>query len=247
MAAVVQFGGYTSEDNEFNLATYSMRRIYGDRGKKMQEVRSLRLEGELLGASSDALITSANNLINAFKDNYKDLRFTVNGTLAHSLLNNSDCVSGVKVVETSFPIGDPAELATVRTFHVVLQATYDACDDDLVYWNDSLEIKGTGGPWWIVVNQMAGIQTLGGPSAYQLAASTAQEYYQRGRAVGYRGYPTEAGPVNPAGEFAHLRRITLGSAKQMGNGLRFYPISWSYQMARDVNVFGFGGFLPVSK
>jgi hypothetical protein len=241
VAAIAQWGGYSSADNETNLVRYQMARTYSPRGKKLQETRRIHLESELIYSTTDLIIAAANNVITNFSQNYKDFRYTVNGTLAHSLLNGADCVSGVKVVATSFPHGSPEQLATTRTWWVDLEATYDACDDDLVSWEDAIETVGTGGPYDVLFN------TISGPVAFRLSNTTAQMYTQRGSAVGYTTWPDTPGPVNPSGEFAFRRRITDFSGKQLGKGLRFFRRSWTYYMYRDVNTFGFGSFYPTSK
>ena len=241
MASVASYRGYTSADSEINLVSYSMGKSYSPRGKKLTETRRVRLHGELIYSTPELIMAAATNVVNAFSQNGGDFRYTVGGTIAHSLLNSSDCQSGVRVVNTSFPNGDPAQLATTRTFTVDLEATYDSCDDELVSWTETVEVVGTGGPYFVCMESVIG------PRLYYMAPSTAQYFTQSGRAVGYRNYPDTPGPVNPAGEFGFRRRITETGGRQTGNGLRFFTKGWTYHMVRDPAAFGFGDFHPTSR
>lgn len=241
MASVFQLGGYTSADNEANLTRFAMSKNYSPRGRKLTETRRARVQGELIYSTSDAIISAANSLINACKNTNPEFRYTVNGTEAHSLKMSADCLSGVKVIATSFPHGDAAELATTRTYWVDLEATYDSCDDELVSWQESVEVVGTGGPYFVILD------TFFGPRTFFLYPSTAQYYTQRGSAVGYRSNPATPGCSLPEAEFPYRRRITESSGQQMGNGLRFFRTSWTYHMARDPNAFGFPDLHPISK
>lgn len=238
MASVMTYGGYTGQDNETNLVQFQIATRFSPRNKRLSQTRSATIYGELIDSTNggtSAIVTRANALINAFKDDNKDFRYTVGGVLAHSLLNSSDNLSGVRVLNTSFPHGDPAQLATTRSYTVTLQATYDVAETDLVSWSETIEVIGNGGPKFFVVD------TVFGPRAIFTCPTSAVYYLQRGQAVGYSAYPTPASPIsNPATPSLFNDQVRIGriSARNMGQQLRFYSISWNYKMARDVNAFG---------
>lgn len=231
----------THPDNEVNLVTLDYQKTFSPRGKSMTKTVTMSLFGELTYDTSAALITAATNVINAYSQDYGDAKFLIDGVPAHQLLNSGDCISGVRVVGTSFPKNDPDELATVRSFAVTLRATYDACEDDLLSWQESVETIGDGGPLTMVID------TVSGPYQLTLAPTTAVRYIQTGKAIGYAAWPVAPGPVNPAGNEGRLRRIRRTSARNMGTQLRYYTTSWSYYMGRDVATFGAADFFPTSK
>ena len=231
MGSIATFGAWTSQESEVNLVNYSTTKNYARTGKRLTETKRISIHGELNYDTTDALITAADNIIAAFSNNYQDFTYSVGGRVAHSLVNNSECISGVRVVRTSFPKGDPAELATTRTFTVELEAVYDACDDDIVESGEQLELVGTGGPILRVVN------TFYGPYLQLVSLFSPQYMTQSGWAVGYRDYPNRGPVAYPEGEFYDRRRITEIKGRQMGNGYRFFTKKWTYYMVANVPGF----------
>ena len=238
MTSLATYRGYTHPSDEVNLVSVDFRTRYSPRMRKLTETRSLRIAGELQDTTSANIIQRANDVINAYSQDYGDFTFTVGGVLAHKLLNSSDCISGVKVKSKSFPSGDPDQLATTRTFSATLEGVYDICEDNLVQWTDSLSVVGNGGPVKTVVN------TVFGPFQFYYAPSSAVLVTQSGSAIGFNSYPDPPPPIgNSDAEFNDRHTITQTSGVQQGTGIRFYHTRWSYQF-----VFSFiHDALPVSK
>lgn len=246
MASVAVLGGYTFADNEVNLVSLSRNTVYSPRGKKMYSIVRLDCSGELIYADAATIISKMQAVENAFKQG-GDFTYTVGNVLVHSLRNTADCVSGVQVLNYSFPKGDSAQFATTRTFSFTLQGKYDvAGNEDIISWQESVEVTGTGGPLWVVVNTIAGVQTLGGPLGFFLAPATAQYYHQYGHAVGFSQYPVPAPPLNSTWEFGYKRRITNTSGTNQGSQIRFFKTSWSYYFATDPRLGTFTN-TPTSK
>src|SRR5688572_8177324 len=133
MSTSFTYRGYVHEDNEVSLVNLGYQSNYSPRGKRVSVTKSLDIFGEIIESTQAEIINRARDIINAYSEDYGNARFTVDGVVAHELLNGgNDCVSGVKVVYRSFPKDDPDELATVRSFAVRLQATYDAAEEDLI-------------------------------------------------------------------------------------------------------------------
>lgn len=242
MASVATYGGYPHPDNEVNLVSLDVQTIYSPRNKRLAQRKTVSLYGEIQDTSLSAILTRIQAIENAYSQDNLDFRYTVNGSLSHSLLNNGQCLSGVKVLRRpSFPQGDATELVNKRTFAIVLQATYDAAETDLVSWTESIETIGTGGPKFQIV------ETEFLPVAVYSTINSAQYYHQIGTAIGYSGYPNPPGPVNPDGEFLDRRRITRVSGRNMGNQIRHFTTRWSYFMVRDVGTFGQVDFFPTSQ
>lgn len=225
MGSQAVYRGYPHTLNEINLVTVDYRTQYSPRRRKLTETRTMRLQGELIYDGTASIVSKANDIINAYSQDYGDFSYTVGGVLAHSLLNSANCISGVKVISKNFPSGGPEQLATTRTFGATLQATYDVSEDNIVSWRESVQVTGTGGPLVVIVN------SLYGPLAEQLAPATAQWYTQTGTAVGFRDYPVPPGPLDGNQEFLHRRTITNTTGVQQGTGIRYYTTKWAYYMA----------------
>lgn len=249
MASVLTYNGFPFEDNEANLVGVSKRAVYSERSRKLQQTVEWDVVGEIQKSTVGAIITRIAAIEQALSNDGGDATYAIDGVVAHRLSANS--ASGTRVVYASFPRGDAAELATKRTFSFKLRATYDATSqpggDDLVSWQESISIEGDGGPWVVTIHEMPGIQSSGGPVAYVICPRTLQYYQQTGMAVGYNSYPVPPGPVNPAGHFGYLQRISYGSGRQTGNGIHFFTTRWSYRQYRDIAVFGGTDYKPTSK
>jgi len=221
MASVAAIGGYTHTDNEVNLVMVDYQTRYSPRNRALTQTRTMHITGELIYADTSTIVQHANEVFNAYTDG-KDFTYTVGGVLAHELRNTGDCLSGVRVVRKSFPSGGPEQLATTRAFSITLQAVYSASVDDLVSWNESVEVQGTGGPICTIVD------TLYGPFLEFLSVSSAIYYHQSGSAVGFTTYPTPPPPMFSPYEFVHRRSIKRFSGTQQGTGIKFFRTSWSY-------------------
>lgn len=241
MASVATIGGYTFADNEINLVTVNQLTRYSPRNRKTYKQVSMSLYGELIYSDTATIVSKVQALENAIKDDYKDFTYTVGGTLANSLTNSNNCLSGVKVISYSLPKGSPEQLATTRSVSITLQATYDVNEDNLISWTESIKTVGTGGPRFVVID------TVYGPYKIYIQIQSSQFYYQRGSAVGWSSYIDPPGPVNPDGEFLDRRELERVSGRNMGQSLRYFTTKWGYFMGRDVGTFGTVDYFPTSQ
>lgn len=240
MASVATYGGFDFADNEVNLVTLSKQTRYSSRNRRMQRIATLTCEGELIYSDTATIITHIQSAESALSQDGRDFRYTVGGTLAHSLLN-AGSASGVKVLHYSFPKGDPAQLSTTRTFRFTLQATYDDVEDDLVSWTDTVSIQGTGGPKFFIVD------TVTVPVAILVSTNSAVYYTRTGAAVGYTDYPVAPGPPTVGLEFGWRRNVARTSGRQTGSGIRFFTTRWSYYTGNDPATFGNFDAFPESR
>jgi hypothetical protein len=238
MASVAVYRGHVHADDEVNLVSVENQKQFSPRNRALTETRRIHLSGELNYSTPQTIVDAAAAVINAYSQDYGDFTYTVGGVLAHHLRNTGDCLSGVKVVSTTFPHGNPAELATTRTFGVTLEATYSVVEDDLVSWRESIETTGNGGPMRVVT------QTLFGPVLDTLGLSTAIFYRQYGSAVGFSDYPAPPGAFLGGYEFGYRRQILRTSGVQQGTGIKFFTTHWTYHMATEPGTAFFG--IPTS-
>jgi hypothetical protein len=223
MSSLAVIGGYQHADNEVNLVSVDYQTRYSPRNRKMSQVRTFRIAGELIYDSTSTIVQHANDVFAAYEDK-RDFTYTVGGVVAHELRNGGNCPSGTRILRKSFPTGGPEQLATTRSFSVVMQGVYDVADDPLVSWTESVETIGNGGPLYVITD------TITVPWLDIVAQSTAMYYRQAGTAVGFYDYPTPPGAYQPNFEFGHKRRITRRSGIQQGSGIRYYTTSWVYYM-----------------
>lgn len=233
MASQASYGSLTFDENEVNLVRLQQSTRLGPRGKRLEVVKLIHGEGEFQSSTLSTIISKIQAFENAFKNDYGDFRYTVNGSLAHSLLNG-DSTSGVRVVNYSFPKGDGAELAVKRTFTFTLQASYDAQESDLVSFQESIEQQGDGGPISFLMN------TVVGPALMFVTNRSAITFVQQGTAVGYRDYPPPAAPVGNVQQGFRSSIMRIGG-RQVGNGFRFFTVRWRYILLHDP---AFGVFDP---
>jgi len=222
MASVAVYGGYAHADNEVNLVMVDYRTRYSPRNRSLTQTRTMQISGELIYTDTSTIVQHANEVFNAYTDG-KDFTYTVGGVLAHELRNTGECLSGVRVVNKSFPSGGPEQLATTRTFSVTLQGVYSASEDDLVSWDESVEVRGTGGPIWVASN------TIYGAYIEPISSASLLTYSQTGSAVGFSSYPQPSPPIFSPFEYTHRRSIRRSSGTQQGTGIKFFRTTWHYE------------------
>jgi hypothetical protein len=247
MASVTRWGGYSFDDNVVNLVQFSRMTKYSERNKRLQYIVSAQCFGELQGTLTEQLEDMA-AMENALRQEGQSFYYSVNDSIVHSILNTADCISGTRIVQRSFPKGDGAEFANRRSFSFTVQAIFDATSgEDLISWQETVELIGNGGPDFYVV------RTAFNPIAIITSPITEIKIRQTGLAVGYTSYPIPPGYVGgaaPSGtvnEYGPAHRIIRQTPKQMGNGFRFYPIRWYFQGIHDPSTFGAVDYLPTNR
>lgn len=216
------YGAYQHPNAEVNLAKMSIAYRMSPRGRRMERVDTMHLFGQFCEDSTAEVMARIDELINAYSFDYNDAGLYLDdGTATRHKLVNTDSISGVRVLHRSWD-GSPEELATTRTFDIVLQATYPDNETQLLEWNETVETVGTGGPRFDVVD------TYFGPYAQLVAQSTAQRIVQSGSAVGYTAYVDFPAPLYPANEHLDRRTLTRGSGKQRGLIATHFPCRWNY-------------------
>ena len=222
------YGGHTHSDGELDLTQMSIRYNLSPRGRRKSKTITMNCKGELLGTGS-TLLTSIDSLINAYAYDYNDWTLWYDSTTPtrHRLTNDSTCVSGVKVIYRSWD-GGPEQLATVRTYNIVLQAEYTDADSQMLFWEETLRMRGNCGP------RVEVVETIDGPVAQELLPATSQRIVQSGKALGYLGYVLPPGPIFPAIEHQDLRAISYGTPDFAGLAFTNYPSEWTYYMTSAV-------------
>lgn len=229
----VTYGSYRHDDNTVTLSAYHVRSQYSPRHAKYCTSYEVHLHGQLI-VNDPSLTTPAqlqaaqaekiSALINAYSENDKDFSFFHDdGTKTRHSLTTGNALNGVQVKARSWPKGDEAEYATLRTFYIVLEATYDDVEAELMTYSEQFHYIGTGGPKYSVT------ETYNGP-VYELEATrTAQRMIQTGHAVGWSGYPlVHINPFFPQWEHLDRREVVVHHPMRYRNAFRQYAVNWKF-------------------
>lgn len=228
-----RYGSHTHVTNEVNLTRMDIRNILSPRGRRMEKEIRLYLQGEIQATGTELLTKIATLIDQAYLNDYQDAALYLDDdTKTRHFLDNSGSITGVRIIQRSWPKGDGAELAVKRSFSVTLAAIYPDCEDQLISWTESLKFIGNGGPRYEVV------ETFDGPQAFLVAKKTAQRIIQKGEGVGYTATVLPPGPIFPAVEHQDIREHELVSGHQRGQIATHYKTTWLYRMTSAVPLFG---------
>jgi hypothetical protein len=234
------YGGTQFDSGVVNLTRMNIRYRHSKRGKRISRIDTLFLQGEICEDGESAVLTEINNLATTFNTDYQNARLYLDdGTpTPHGLTNDSPfCMTGVRVIERSWPKGGPEELANMRTWHVTLEAEYADCESQILEWSETLEFIGTTGPRYEVV------ETYFGPYANLECLRTSQRIIQSGSALGYSANVLPPGPLFPQNEHVDRRVEKVGSGQCLGNQYAYFPTYWTYYFSSATPLYG----LPITR
>lgn len=226
-----KYGNYTHPEGEVNLIRYDVQNKLSPRGFRLSAVHTMHIGGTLLGDTQAALLTRAAEIIDNYSyDDYDAILYDNDGNASRYAMytNQGTNLTGVRVIQKSWPKGGYEELATARTFSVTLQAEFDEVYDQVVSFRERLRFIGTGGPRIYALDLAEDA-----PILQQVNAYTHQKIVQVGSAVGWAGYPTYPGPVfsSPVLEHEDQREVELVGPEMMGKLYRGYEASWRYEFS----------------
>ena len=235
----VRYRNLEHRDNEATMMAFIIRPRITPRGKRISSIYEAHLRIDLTVPTDGTVTTTAEcqswlnteigKVIDAYGENGGDLIFYHDdGTPTRHSLLSAQSVSGVTVRHRTWPKGDGAEYATVRTGYVVLQAEYIELDSPIWEYRETVRTVSTSGRRWRFQEREFGL-----PIAYQLNQRTIQHITQSGHAIGTLGYPLDwIAPIYDLNsEHEDLRVVEPSSPRQMGNGFMMYPIQWTFQFS----------------
>ena len=228
MSSSFSYGKYVHPDNEVNLTKYEVIGVRSRRNVQTHRLSRLHVYGKIK-AEGAALKLRIGQLIAAYSnDNMGDAVYSVDGVKTHHWLTNTQSLTGVRVMHRSWPEGTAAELANVRSFHIVLESLhYQEAGNKpkWLWWQEVIRHVGTSGPLWEYRRTQEG-----NPRKKVIWPNSTMKIIQEGQSLGLDGYVMAS--VSPAfGEIIEHEeeRITEpGSAVWQGNGFSNYPYKWRY-------------------
>lgn len=233
--AFYKYGAYQFEAGECDLLRTNVINKLSPRGNRLMREVTHFIRATIIADTQADLSARIAEIQNAFSFDYQDAGLWLDSTTPsqHLLTNDAFCVSGVRVLQRSFPEGGGDEYVTARTFSATIQAVYDDADSQYVEWHEDLQFTGTCGPTFEWIDGWFG------PVLSQTAESSVQTIIQRGHGVAYGAILVPPGPLFPSYEHLEKRTITYGSPRFLGNQFRFYPTSWTYVFSSNVPLSGF--------
>jgi hypothetical protein len=238
-----KYGSHQHPNNEVNMTSMQILPRHGRRNMRHTRVFRMQLVGEILADNQTDFNTKISELINAYKDDDQDAGlYYDDGTATRHILRTAaaDSVSGVRVVHRSWPKGDPAELATLRTFSIILEQEVIDRESEIVAFMETLRFFGNGGPRWQLIEEV----TLRPFRQDNLNRFTVQRIVQRGQAIGLQGWIQPPSPIFPNWEHGELRDWEFTSPEHFRHMYLYYPSSWSYSFSLPAPTGGFPNVAP---
>lgn len=219
---------YSHPEGEVNLIRFDVQNHLSPRGLRFKATHTMHIGGDLLADTQAALLTRIGEIIDTYSyDDGDAILYGNDGTATPYAMytDGGTNLTGVRVIQKSWPKGGREELVTARKFSVTLQTEYEEVDDQLLQFRESLRYIGNCGPriWPVDLD-------VGAPVLQIINQQTHQRIIQQGRAIGWAGYPVYPDPIfsSPVLEHQDQREVELHGPQFMGKLFRGYEISWRY-------------------
>lgn len=245
----VKYDSYQHQNNEASI-TYTVHPIYSRwRGFRYAIRQVMTVQGELsCNHPSKTLSEQIEDLIDAYSVNGKTLGlYHDDGTPTRHILDSSqsNLVDGPKVIRRSWPDGNIAQYASVRSYFIEVAAEFAAPEGDdawpgIVRYQETMRYIGEPGPR---VRYM--YDFLGNEYAQTVAAAVPIRMVQSGVGIGYGGYVTPIAAVLPTRVLKDLTDLQYESPTFGTNATKEYRSRWSFVMT--IPPAAYGAYLPVSR
>jgi hypothetical protein len=194
--------------------------------KKSIDVR-FDISGELCISGAQNITDRLSEIINAFAVDGKDigLYHDDGSPTVHYLQSDHPFnMTGNQVLYTSFPQTEDGEYASGRKFQIAIGAEIIDAEQNLVEYNDSIQLVGNAGPVWAwPYNDTWGFQ----PEI--ISPTSMQRIIHTGEAVGMVNYITPPAPFYlPPFEDNTRRTVVWGSPRRTPQGFTEYVTRWQY-------------------
>ena len=248
MAQLLRFkyGGHTHEPGEVTNFRWEEHSNYTKRARRDTAIQRATLTIELLACDQAELLTKIDTLYAAYTQNDKEFVVqTVAGANTKFRIDPSSpqMLRGPMVTKIDCLQGDREEMVNKRQFTIELEALYDANESGIIYYEETLEVRGYTGPQYATVPvigpapallPLLGVDPLAALRRYVRWHTGPQVIIQAGKSEGFGGwYDTPAAPLFSFGptiyEDVELRVIKPGRARKIGNTkFRYYPLEWRF-------------------
>ncbi len=240
----LRWGSYQFDENSCSLRSNTRIVTAPETGRPLRYLTRCSIEGWLEGDTQAECSLEEALLRTALLRPYQDLRFlTDSGATTSVSLLNSQSISGVRVLDFSFPGDTGAEFATVRRFTAEVEAEFliPGTENVIVSFTESLSFSGNGKADEILRTPINDAEIV----KQVISRRTPCYATQQGQAVGHTKYPLVGKPKWPDLEMNKRRQTSAGNPKRIGRGFIEYPISWTYYFQSPVPLTGIPSVPPL--
>jgi hypothetical protein len=243
----VRRGDYPHEANE-NRFQFRIMPQYADNNLVVGYKKSVHLEGMLFGANASELATKQAALVAAYTSvtgNFTVLQNDNATEIPTYKILGTQTIGGIRLISIEFPARDQGEWVTWLKYVIDIEADIGGVgivggqgggQSVLLSWNESISIRGNGGPRTVIRTPVNG-----SPVRQVVSQRTPIFASQRGSAVGLYRYPTPPQPIWPQHRTNPDEEITKDTADTVGGTgnqqqRREFRISWNYQFAAPTSL-----------
>lgn len=231
-----QFGNYRHSENEVDMTSLNIQRMFSPRNTLAFQRHTLVLLGHLCVTGQDNIKEAIQDLEEAYKIlpggpnsghegwKYDGGLYHDDGTPSAHFLDASKSINGVRLLSLSYPKESGGEYATGRSYSIVLQADFLNPEQQIWSFSEHIQHIGNCGPTWELVPVF-----YGPPRKVFIHDWTPQRIVQSGSAVGIESWPWIPAEILPDWKHGDQSFWERGSAQMIGRLHHLlYPIRWRY-------------------
>jgi hypothetical protein len=200
----------------------STRTVFDAYGEPATRVQRLELRGDIQGTGVKDVAAKCGQLRAIYNRQFVDLALLDDdGTILESLVNATS-LTGVRLLELTFPDARGGQFTTYRSFVLVAEASYPASAGTIIVeWTQTVSKRG-GGPMFSFLRCKKG-------PAVRILENEQTEYTatQRGVAAGLLPNPQPPRPLWPGALIPALTEIEYDDPVFV-DGRNVWRVSWSY-------------------
>ena len=229
------YGGYSFEPRMCHFVIEKQTE-HARTGLRIAYTEKWHVKGRVTGTTEAQISTKIKALETALIPDMNNLAFFgENGVTAH-FLDSQSSTNGVEILGLKWlnanegQKGSGAEYVFRRSFEFTAKARYldqsavEMGQDAIIFYHETLQGIGDGGPKWRLVPSLRGPVQLQVVQAY-----TAYTGRQTDIRIGLNGTPNPVGPFYPGMEHTDVRQITYETANRIGRQISTdWPTTNSY-------------------
>lgn len=234
---ILSGNGYSHPDNECLVTFFGAQRIYNPRGQAAILRRTMRVEGEIIAATTAAIDARVAEIRAAYAvEGGSVVLYTSAGAATQFQLPSAGSINGVRIVEgpTFFTQDAKAHYATGLPFAITFEADYlQPQTSGVQFYSETIVQIGDGGARRIVIEV-----DNGSPVEQVVSTHTPVVIIQSGEAMGYLSYITPNTPLysqyldQPDGY-----QLIKESPQLLGGSIALNYVSrWNYRMTIPTSV-----------
>lgn len=229
--------------HQLNEAKFRFRALpqYADNNVLIGTKYTANIQGFLTGTDAADLNTKWAAIQAAYASTAGDFKLYDNDAtteLTSFTIQGSKMIGGIRCTRCEVPMDKPGDLTTFLNYEIDIEADAGGIgligggqsgQSTIVSWTESITVRGTGGPRFVLRENRNGA-----PQKQIVSQRTPVTATQRGEAVGLFNYPTPSNPLWPQHLLEPDREATRVSADTVGGTgnqqqRREYRNAWNYQ------------------